>query len=156
VKWKASGGTIAADGVFTTGDSEGRFAVHATAEGIEAVAEVQVYKDAPIRAPVPHQHVIRWSGEIPPQKRMNFYTKVLTRFVSTKELKIRVSFEVPAEGEQGAAKVSETKTGLKDLGLDDNVSVGLVTTDRGGGFFAAPSAFCRARGGEITASSIAV
>jgi hypothetical protein len=68
--------------------------------------------------------LIRWSGEIPPQKWMNFYTKVLTRFVATKELKIRVSFEVPADGEQGAAKANETKTGLKELGLDDNVTVG--------------------------------
>ncbi len=124
VTWKASGGTVADDGVFTTGDSEGRFTVHATAQGVEAVAEIQAYRDAPIRPPVPHQHVIRWSGEIPPQKWMNFYTKVLTRFVATKELKIRVSFEAPAEGEQGAAKANETKTGLKELGLDDNVSIG--------------------------------
>jgi hypothetical protein len=51
------------------------------------------------------------------------YTKILTRFVSTKELKLRVSFEVPAEGDQGAAKANETRTGLKELGLDDNVDV---------------------------------
>jgi hypothetical protein len=74
-------------------------------------------------SPLPHQHVIRWSGEIPPQKWMVFYTKILTRFVSTKELKLRVSFEVPAEGDQGAAKANETRTGLKELGLDDNVDV---------------------------------
>jgi hypothetical protein len=55
---------------------------------------------------------------------MNFYTKVLTRFVYSKELKVRVSFEVPAEGDQGAAKANETRSGLKELGLDDNVSVG--------------------------------
>ena len=88
------------------------------------MAEISVFKDKPIRTAVPHQHVIRWSGEVPPQKWMNFYTKVLTRFVSTKELKIQVTFEVPAEGDQGAAKANETKTGLKELGLDDNVSIG--------------------------------
>jgi hypothetical protein len=122
--WKASGGTISDEGLFTSGETEGRFTIHATAQGIESIAEVQILKAGPITRPPEHRHVIRWSGEIPPQKWMNFYTKVLTRFVSSKELKVRVSFEVPAEGDQGAAKANETRSGLKELGLDDNVSVG--------------------------------
>jgi hypothetical protein len=123
VVWKASGGTISDEGLLTAGETEGRFTVHATAQGIECIVEICVAKDELPPSPVPHQHVIRWSGEIPPQKWMVFYTKILTRFVSTKELKLRVSFEVPAEGDQGAAKANETKTGLKELGLDDNVDV---------------------------------
>ncbi|MCY2994935.1 MAG: hypothetical protein NTY19_44800 [Planctomycetota bacterium] len=55
---------------------------------------------------------------------MTVYTKVLSRFASTKGLKLRVSFEVPAEGEQGAAKANEAKTGLKELRLDDEVTLG--------------------------------
>jgi hypothetical protein len=123
VVWKASGGTISDEGLLTAGETEGRFTVHATAQGIECIVEICVAKDELPPSPVPHQHVIRWSGEIPPQKWMVFYTKILTRFVSTKELKLRVSFEVPAEGDQGAAKANETRTGLKELGLDDNVDV---------------------------------
>jgi hypothetical protein len=123
VVWKASGGTISDEGLLMAGETEGRFTVHATAQGIECIVEIHVAKDELPPSPLPHQHVIRWSGEIPPQKWMVFYTKILTRFVSTKELKLRVSFEVPAEGDQGAAKAKETKTGLKELGLDDNVDI---------------------------------
>ena len=54
---------------------------------------------------------------------MNFYTKVLSRFASSNDLKLRVSFEVPAEGEQCKSKAEEARTGLKELGLDDNVEI---------------------------------
>jgi hypothetical protein len=67
--------------------------------------------------------VICWAGDVPPQKWMNFYTKVLSRFASSNDLKLRVSFEVPAEGEQCKSKAEEARTGLKELGLDDNVEI---------------------------------
>ena len=61
---------------------------------------------------------------MPPQKWMNFYTKVLSRFAANPGLKLRVTFDVPAEGEQGQAKADEARSGLKELGLDDNVQLG--------------------------------
>jgi hypothetical protein len=54
---------------------------------------------------------------------MNFYTKILTRFASTPGLKLEVSFEVPIERDQAQGKVDETRSGLKELGLDDNIDV---------------------------------
>ena len=39
-----------------------------------------------------------WTGEVPPQKWMNFYTKVLSKFATTKGLKLKVSIEVAPEG----------------------------------------------------------
>jgi hypothetical protein len=39
-------------------------------------------------------------------------------------LKIQVSFEVPVAREQAKAKAEETRSGLKELGLDDSVSTG--------------------------------
>jgi hypothetical protein len=59
---------------------------------------------------------------VPPQKWMNFYTKVLTRFAATPGLKLGVSFEVPIERGQADGKAQETRGGLKELGLDDNVT----------------------------------
>ncbi|WP_425482800.1 hypothetical protein [Caldichromatium japonicum] len=42
---------------------------------------------------------IRWSGEVPPQKWMNFYTKVLSRFAATPGLKLTIAVEVsPSDG----------------------------------------------------------
>ena len=46
------------------------------------------------------------SGEIPPQKWMNFYTKVLSKFAGSKGLALRVEFKVaPDDG------VSKQKSG---------------------------------------------
>jgi len=119
VSWTAKGGTVTEDGVFTSGERVGRYTVHATTGGLEAIAEVCIAKDGPL--PPPHVHVIRWSGEIPAQKWMNFYTKVLSRFAASKGLTLRVSFEVPTEGEQGQGKADEARSGLKELGLNDEV-----------------------------------
>lgn len=66
--------------------------------------------------------VIRWSGVVPPQKWMNFYTKVVGRFANTPGLSISVTFTVPADQEQSKAKTEETRSALKELGLDDSVS----------------------------------
>jgi hypothetical protein len=38
-------------------------------------------------------------------------------------LKLKVSFKVLAEDKQGHAKADETRSGLKELGLDDNVNL---------------------------------
>ncbi len=62
-----------------------------------------------------------WTGEVPAQKWMNFYTKVLTRFASTPGLKLKVTFEAPADGAQAKAKMEEARAALRELGLDDNI-----------------------------------
>jgi hypothetical protein len=54
---------------------------------------------------------------------MNFYTKVLTRFATLPDLKLQVSFEVPLDRDQAQSKADETRSGLKELGLDDEMSV---------------------------------
>ena len=64
---------------------------------------------------------LTWEGEVPPQKWMNFYTKVLSRFQIGEHLKLKVNVEVkPKEGIPDQ-KVNETKTALKELGLSDAV-----------------------------------
>jgi hypothetical protein len=64
-----------------------------------------------------------WTGEIPPQKWMNFYTKVLTRFATTKGLKIKIDFEVSQADGISEQKVEETKVALRELGLGDDIKV---------------------------------
>lgn len=71
----------------------------------------------------PGKRVIGWRGTIPPQKWMNFYTKVLSRFVSLPELKLEVYFEVAVDRDQAQSKADETRSGLKELGLDDTTSI---------------------------------
>jgi len=121
VNWSATGGTITNAGLFTAGETGGLFAVRAEAAGLDSVAEVRITsEDEPPPPPPPPPGVIRWHGSVPTQKWMNFYTKVLTRFAANPGLKLEVSFEVPVD-DNAESKVAETRAGLKELGLDDNV-----------------------------------
>lgn len=60
---------------------------------------------------------------MPPQKWMNFYTKVLSRFAASKGLKITLTVEVSQEGGVSEQKIEETKVALRELGLKDDVQV---------------------------------
>lgn len=64
-----------------------------------------------------------WAGEVPPQKWMNFYTKVLSKFAGGKGLKVSINFQVAPDDGISKQKIEETKTALRELGLDDNVKV---------------------------------
>jgi len=73
---------------------------------------------APIPASIPR---LVWSGDVPHQKWMNFYTKVLSKFAATSRLKLTLRVEVaPAEG-VSLQKVDETKVALRELGLKDSL-----------------------------------
>jgi hypothetical protein len=127
-KWSSTGGSTNEEGLYEADKNSagGLFTVNAEADGFEAIAEVRITKakngngDPP---PPPGGNLIRWEGEVPLLKWMNFYTKVLSRFASTPGLKLKVSFEVPAEGEQSQEKANEASSGLKELGLRDDVEV---------------------------------
>jgi hypothetical protein len=62
---------------------------------------------------------LRWSGEIPSQKWMNFYTRVLSKFVTGGGLRVTVKLEVAPEGGVSEQKVEETRTALMELGLNE-------------------------------------
>lgn len=65
----------------------------------------------------------RWTGEISPQKWMNFYTKVLSRFATTGGLRLTVTVDVDPPGGTTFSKVEETKVALRELGLSENVDL---------------------------------
>ena len=64
---------------------------------------------------------LSWTGEIPPKKWMNFYTKVLSKFAASKGLKLNLSVEISPQGGVSTQKIEETKVALRELGLDDDV-----------------------------------
>ena len=55
-------------------------------------------------------------------KWMNFYTKVLPKFVSTRGLKLTVKVEVEPKAVSPSRQLDETKSALRELGLNDDVS----------------------------------
>lgn len=124
IAWSGTGGMITGEGLFTARETGGVYTVRAEVAGQESLAEIRIITkdDPPVPPPPPGEQIVRWRGTVPPQKWMNFYTKVLTRFASTPGLKLEVSFEVPIDREQAKAKTEEARAGLKELGLDDNVN----------------------------------
>jgi hypothetical protein len=73
-------------------------------------------------APTTHQlNSVRWYGQIPPQKWMNFYTKVLTKLGVNSGLTLNVKVEFKPEGGLSRQKIDEVRSALRDLGLDDKI-----------------------------------
>lgn len=122
VTWSASGGKVDAKGLYVAEATPGYYTVTVTATGLEARAEIQVAAaETPPPTSQPGAGGIRWQGEVPPQKWMNFYTKVLSRFVAAKGLKLTVTFEVPPGEAVTKAKIDEAKTALRELGLSEDI-----------------------------------
>jgi hypothetical protein len=94
IAWTATGGTIAADGVFEASSEEGNFLVTATAcwEVRDGGRHYCQKGCAPAEVP---QHPTRliWSGEVAPQKWSQLYMKVLTKLVSGGDVRLKVDIE---------------------------------------------------------------
>ncbi len=122
VVWEAQGFPVDDSGRVTAGEQEGYFFVSATKEAISATAEIIVAKGGvkpppPVPPPPPPAEGLVWEGQVPPQKWMNFYTRVLARFATQPDLKLRVRFEVKEGVSQ--QKADETRVALRELGLDE-------------------------------------
>ena len=122
VVWEGTGCSVDASGKVTAREQEGYFSVIAAASGITASAEIIVAREdvrlppAPPPVPVAEQGLV-WEGQVPAQKWMNFYTRVLARFATQSDLSLRVRFEVTEGVSQ--QKVDETRIALRELGLDE-------------------------------------
>jgi hypothetical protein len=75
-------------------------------------------------APQPTQLTLglAWSGEVPSQKWMNFYTKFLTKLGVGSDLSLNVSVKCKPQGGLSPQKIDEIKSALRELGLDDNLN----------------------------------
>ena len=87
----------------------------------------EITQAVPIRisemiVPLPRKKV-EWSGDIQPQKWMNFYMKVLGKFATRKGLKISVKFEVRDKEGISEQIVEEARTALRELGLSDQITL---------------------------------
>ena len=123
IVWEAQGCRVDASGKVVAEEREGYCTVSATVEDLSATAEVIVAKKPvkpppPPPPPPPVAEGLTWEGQVPPQKWMNFYTRVLARFATQPDLKLRVRFEV-TEG-VSPQKADETRFSLRELGLDES------------------------------------
>ena len=66
---------------------------------------------------------LSWEGQVPAQKWMNSYTKVLSKFGGNKGLRLTVRFELNGDGPISPQKIEETKVALRELGLEDRIDL---------------------------------
>lgn len=85
--------------------------------------DIDVTVDKEKRITAPSASSIIWEGEVPPRKWMNFYTKVLSKFVTGGGLEINLKFEAKPKGGISSQKIEETKVHLRELGLQENIEV---------------------------------
>lgn len=118
VTWTATGGSIAEDGTYTAGQLAGSFDIEAQAGGLASTAEVTISDGSTPPGSAPG--TIHWAGQIPPQKWMTFYTKVLSRLATLQGLTLRVEFDAPAPADEAQARAlaEAAEAGLRDLGLE--------------------------------------
>jgi hypothetical protein len=126
--WSAPGCTVEPDGQVCVGDKHGIYTVTSRVGNTEAQAQIRVARktdqddddDAEKKV-----KVIRWQGSMPPQKWTNFYMKVISPFASTAGLILRVEVEMPPEKneQQAKAQLEKIRNALRDLGLDDSVTL---------------------------------
>lgn len=64
-----------------------------------------------------------WEGEIPPQKWMNFYTRVLSKFVTEGGLSVSLQVVAAPTGGIPLQKVDDTRLALRELGLSEDVEI---------------------------------
>ncbi len=108
--WDEGSGTTETDDFFNTGNStQGNGQQTTIFDEPEVEADSETCKG------------ISWSGAIPTQKWMVFYTKVLTKLAKTDGLKITINVEAnPSEG-LSKHTVEEIRTELREMGLDENL-----------------------------------
>jgi hypothetical protein len=119
VSWGASGGKIDERGFFVA-EAVGSYVIRAKVEAFEATAEAEVTKEPPAPLP-PAERGIAWRGKVPAQKWMNFYTKVVARFVSAPGLELEVQLVVPPSDGVTQAKAEEARSALRELGLNEEL-----------------------------------
>jgi len=125
VVWDAQGCRVDASGAVTAEEHEGYCTVSARVGNLSATAEVVVAKGKikppppppPPPPPLPAGGLV-WEGQVPPQKWMNFYTRVLARFATQAGLRLTIRFEV-TEG-VSRQQADEARVALRELGLDED------------------------------------
>lgn len=126
IQWSSPGGETSKDGVYTAGAREGNFLITVRSGKVSAQASVTISKQ-PKAAPAPVTthggRCLVWSGEISPLKWMQFYNKIVSKFVRNGAVKLNVRLEAAPQAGASDQEVSETKAALRELGMDEDVNV---------------------------------
>lgn len=130
VQWHATGGSVDASGKFSADTEPGAFSVIARCGRFEAAAEVRIAE--PARGTGEGGagaqgdegdeagQLLLWSGNVPPQRWTQFYTRIISPFVASSGVRLKVHFEADAPGPEGEQALQRIRAALRDMGLDEN------------------------------------
>ena len=129
INWSASGGVIDSQGIFEAGKEEGAFSVQAKVGDVTGAAAITIQKNTvPTASPLPvspsptaQKTRLSWSGPVPAQKWMNFYTKLLSKFVLGHKVELMVQVTVQQDAGISEQRIEETIAALHELGLKDDI-----------------------------------
>lgn len=66
---------------------------------------------------------LAWEGEVTPLQWMNFYLKVVSRFINKPGVSVRLNVDAAIDGDISAQQLAEMRQALRDLGLDEDVTM---------------------------------
>ena len=141
VRWKATGGHINQDGLFTAGEKDGSdFEVHAEVDGQSAWVKVSVIskkaealeeqielleqKAVPPGDAVAKERPVTqlsWSGELSARQWLEFHETVLAKVPGYARLKIDVTLDIQQESGFSEEQVEELRAALRELDVDDKL-----------------------------------
>lgn len=120
VEWSATGGEISADGIFKAGSALGLATVSAVVGDLTGQAEVIIGED---EGPGPSVVSITWQGNLPHQRWIEFYQKVLSVHAASGSVESHVRVDIrPSTGTREDV-IGRLRASLKELGLPDDLEV---------------------------------
>lgn len=125
LSWEATGGTIGKDGQFIAATDAGVFMVRCKCGEVTGTASIRVSAAGEPRpdpsgggsSGVATPSLLRWSGVVPAQKWMNFYTKIVSKYASNPEMRLKVTFEVPLDSADVPSRERDMQAALDELAL---------------------------------------
>jgi len=128
IEWKCTGGVIDENGVLTATEDEGSYIVEAHVDEVIGRANFVVSKadggppgDDDGKQPSDSIRSVHWNGEVPLQKWMNFYTKVLSKHAGSKGLTVKIHVDFAPDSGVTRQMIEELRRALRDLGLDEDL-----------------------------------
>lgn len=128
VAWTATGGVIGDRGNFQAGDDDGRFTVTVSSKGVSSSITITIAADGGSKVideggDDGSIKIASWKGEVPPQKWMNIYSKVLSGFAREGSLRLTLNVEISSEKGIPKERIEEMKVALRELGLNDEITI---------------------------------
>lgn len=124
--WKATGGEIEQNGVFTAGNDEGEFLVSASIDNIKAEARVTIVERKTKTNEGEKSSIkkhLKWQGEIPYLKWMNFYQKIIAKQVGSSDIKISIDLDLINNAGFSIQNMEELQIALKELGVKNDINI---------------------------------